>query len=954
MRASRVMRRELPEAAGLSPAAVLRFLRLDPHPVALIGSWAGGGAVLSSAPSRVATGRVRRATGSRRATGLAPLSELLAVPPQADGAAARFGGGWIGYLGYGFARRLHALPPAPGGPRRLPDWWFGRYDQVLVQDPGTGSWAFEALLEPDGDTERAAEARLAELTSRLRATSALGRQAGDPRPYYTGDFELIPAPGQHRQAVARAVELIHAGDMFQANITLRLEATCTGDPLDVFCAGADRLGPPYAAFLRISPAQAIASFSPELFLRRTGTTVRTSPIKGTSERSDDPAVAESQRRALANSAKDRAENVMIVDLMRSDLSRVCRPGSVIVPRLAGTEAHPGVWHLVSDVCGELSSGQNDADLMTATFPPGSVTGAPKVRAMEVISELETVPREAYTGAIGYRSPLAGLEFNVAIRTFEFAAPRVWLGAGGGIVAASDPAAEYAECLVKAQPLIAAIGGGSGTAQPAGTARRAEPTTSARADTLALWPRPAVGVFTSLGVRDGKPDGLAEHLARLAASARDVYGKELPPDLAGRISECLAGAGCGMLRITVRPVGGPLQYRVELEPDPVLAAVCGPGVRLRVAELPDGMPGLGRHQWADRRLLSQLAARSGLRPDEQLLLTDADGGVLETDRANVFAVVGGVLRTPAADGRILPGVMRARVLRTALAAVIPVAVGPLPVTELLAASEVFVTNAVRGLQPVTGADGRPPGWQSGPVGSSLAAALHDWRPVYQDQHTGTGTRPARPSAVGRLAVARLAAVRRRASELILVIDNYDSFTYNLVHLLQAAGARVEVVRNDEVTATQVAALGVAGLVISPGPCAPAEAGICVDVIRALGGRTPVLGVCLGHEAIAVAYGGRVERVAPVHGQDSLVEHDGLGIFAGLPAAFQAARYHSLIVAPRLPAVLSVSARTSAGLPMAIRHRSHPVDGVQFHPESILTATGAQLIGNFLRTVRPAGG
>ncbi|MGO8956316.1 MAG: chorismate-binding protein [Streptosporangiaceae bacterium] len=941
MRPGSVMRRDLPEAAGLSPAAVLRLLRLDPHPVALTGSWAGGGAVLSSAPARVVTGRVQRAAASRRPTGLAPLADVLTVPAQVNGATARFGGGWIGYLGYGFARRLHALPPAPGGPRRLPDWWFGRYDQVLVQDPDTGNWAFEALLQPDGNAERAAEARLAELRSRFQATSALGSRAADPRPYRSGDFELIPAPGQHRQAVARAVELIQAGDMFQANITLRLETTCTGDPLDVFCAGIDRLGPPYAAFLRISRAQAIASFSPELFLRRTGTTVRTSPIKGTSARSDDPAVAESQRQALAASAKNRAENVMIVDLMRSDLSRVCRPGSVIVPRLAETQAHPGVWHLVSDVRGELSPGQTDADLIAATFPPGSVTGAPKVRAMEVISELEVVPREAYTGAIGYRSPLAGLEFSVAIRTFEFAADQVWLGAGGGIVAASDPAAEYAECLVKARPLIAAIDGGSGTALPA------EPAASARAEALTLWPRPAVGVFASLPVRGGKPDGLAEQLARLAASARDVYGKELPLDLAGRISDCLDGAGDGVLRITVRPVGGPLQCQLELEPDPGLAGARSPGVRLRVAALPDGMPGLGCHQWADRRLLSQLAARPGLHPGEQLLLTDAGGGVLETDRANVFAVVGGVLRTPAADGRILPGVMRARVLRAAGAARIGVAVGPLAVTELLAASELFVTNAARGLQPVIGIDGQPAGSRPAPVGSSLAAALQDWRPVNKDNGPGTG--PARPDAV-----SRLAAVRGRASALILVIDNYDSFTYNLVHLLRTSGARLEVVRNDEVTAAQAAELGAAGLVISPGPCAPAEAGICVDVIRALGGRTPVLGVCLGHEAIAVAYGGRVERVTPVHGQDSLVEHDGLGIFAGLPASFRAARYHSLIVAPQLPAVLAVSARTSGGLPMAIRHRSDPVDGVQFHPESILTAIGDRLIGNFLHAAQPTGG
>ena len=171
----------------------------------------------------------------------------------------------------------------------------------------------------------------------------------------------------------------------------------------------------------------------------------------------------------------------------------------------------------------------------------------------------------------------------------------------------------------------------------------------------------------------------------------------------------------------------------------------------------------------------------------------------------------------------------------------------------------------------------------------------------------------------------------------------------MHLLLAAGATVEVVRNDEVTAAQVAGYGAAGIVISPGPCAPAEAGICVDAVRALGGRTPVLGVCLGHQAIAVAYGGLVERVPPVHGKASVITHVGRGIFAGLPASFRAARYLSLLAAEAtLPPVLVVCARTApGGLPMAVRHREHPVDGVQFHPESILTDSGARLIGNFLR-------
>src|SRR6185437_11779012 len=161
------------------------------------------------------------------------------------------------------------------------------------------------------------------------------------------------------------------------------------------------------------------------------------------------------------------------DLVRNDLSRVCVPGSVTVPVLLGPEPHPGVWHLVSTVTGTLRPGAGDGDLISAAFPPGSVTGAPKVRALEIIDELETTPREAYTGAIGYRSPAAGLELNVAIRSFEFAGGKAWLAAGGGIVADSDPAGEYAECLIKATPLLTALG-----------ARLDADTVGARGDALA--------------------------------------------------------------------------------------------------------------------------------------------------------------------------------------------------------------------------------------------------------------------------------------------------------------------------------------------------------------------------------------------------------------------------------------------------------------------------------------
>ena len=190
-------------------------------------------------------------------------------------------------------------------------------------------------------------------------------------------------------------------------------------------------------------------------------------------------------------------------------------------------------------------------------------------------------------------------------------------------------------------------------------------------------------------------------------------------------------------------------------------------------------------------------------------------------------------------------------------------------------------------------------------------------------------------------------------MLLMIDNYDSFTYNLVQYLQTLGAEVKVIRNDELSVAQIEALAPERIVISPGPCTPNEAGVCVDVIRQLGPRVPILGVCLGHQSLGQAYGGEVVRAKTImHGKTSRIRHDGLGVFAGLPDAYVATRYHSLVVArDTLPACLEISAWTdhedgSFDEIMGLRHREHPVEGVQFHPESILTEHGHALLKNFL--------
>jgi para-aminobenzoate synthetase/4-amino-4-deoxychorismate lyase len=650
----------------LSPIEALRALRDDARPFAFVGSWAGGGAVLGSAPVAVAP-----ADGD-------PFSVLDDLPAIDDAEPGAVGGGWFGYLGYSLGERVERLPPRP--PRRtpLPASSLAFYDHLLRLDRD-GQWWFEALSDPA--REERLSARLELLRGRMGAPPEPGR------PYTLGPFSVHPGRRAHAEAVEWCRRYIAAGDLYQANLCLRLDAQFEGDALDLFAAASSQLAPDHAAYLT-GPWGAVASLSPELFLRRTGRSVLTAPIKGTA----------ADRAALTASAKDRAENVMIVDLMRNDLGKSCVYGSVTVPQLARATAGPGVWHLVSQVAGTLAPGTADADLVRGCFPPGSVTGAPKIKAMEVISELESSAREVYTGAIGFASPVAGLELNVAIRTFEVSGGSAWVGAGGGITWGSDPEAEYRECLVKARPLIEAAGAtlrdavedGMGRPLPFAPSRRSRPD-------------PERGVFETLLAIDGHVVLLAEHLARLAASVRALYGEPLPDEL----DLAAPDAGAWRLRVVFRPAEGVTLERVPVERD---ALFPGPPLELRPLVLPGG---LGAHKWVDRDLVSG--------PSEPLIV-DLGGELLETGSGNLFAVQGGRLVTPPADGRILPGVTRQAVLALAAEEGLDVSIEPI---DPAGADELFVTSSIRGLRPVGQCEGIGE-WPRGPIGAALSSRLRrDW-------------------------------------------------------------------------------------------------------------------------------------------------------------------------------------------------------------------------------------
>ncbi|MCW2953772.1 MAG: Chorismate binding-like protein [Conexibacter sp.] len=688
MTAVRLVRVSLDSAA--TPQQALRALAGEPWPFALVGAWAGGGAIVGSHPLRVA---------APHDDPFALLDQLPHVEHHdpaagavADGAV---GGGWFGWLGYGLGARVESLPPSPPRPAPLPPFQLAYYDHVLRRDAG-GRWWFEALATPA--REAALRDRVSALGARLAAAASLSAPAASP----PGPFRLTGAGAAgHVSAVAECGERIAAGEIFQANVCLRLEADWDGDVAGLFAQASAQLEPRYGAAFPTADG-GVASCSPELFLRRRGRAVTTAPIKGTAARDGGlaPTAATVARDALVASAKDRAENVMIVDLMRNDLGRVSDYGSIEAAAPAA-EPHPGVWHLVSRVSGRLRADAGDADLLRATFPPGSVTGAPKVEAMRVIAELESTGREAYTGAIGFASPLAGLELNVAIRTFEASAGRLWLGVGGGIVADSDPARELEECLVKARPLVAAIESEieepptAGRSDAGGEVAPAAPVAPRALTRDRARPDPARGVFETLLVRDGVAVRAAEHLARLAASVSACWDAALPSGLAQRVADAAstasAAARSATLRVAVGPPAGPTRaLAVEVE--------LGPPRRrtLPVPLVPFTLPGgLGEHKWRDRRLLETLARiADGATP----LLLDGDGAVLEAAWGNVFLLDGDRLRTPPLDGRILPGVTRAAVLRAADEVGLAGAELPFDLAELAAADGILLSSALAGVVP----------------------------------------------------------------------------------------------------------------------------------------------------------------------------------------------------------------------------------------------------------------
>ncbi|MES2156128.1 MAG: chorismate-binding protein [bacterium] len=646
------------DGAGAHPDARYAFLALRPLVEARISGrdieerWTGGAMeFLQEEP----LGYLRR------------LAERFAVLERED---APFTGGIVGLFGFGFARAVEPSLPLGADPGGAPDALLWVCPDALVFDRRERTLRI-FCADVDGDVA-VCDAHLANLRGILdRPLPPVGAQARAGGTSWSTSLDKAGFECEVRGLRG----LIHEGDLFQANLATRFSAPCVTDPADLFAALLASNPSPYMALVEARDV-AVVSGSPELLFSVQGGVISSRPIAGTRKRGIG-AADEAMARELRRDAKEQAEHTMLVDLVRNDVARVSRPGTVCATETASVERYSHVMHLASRVEGQVRSGTGFADWLAALFPGGTVTGAPKVRAVQRILEAEPVARGFYTGSAGYLSWSQNAAWNILIRTMQIKDGVAHVHAGSGIVADSDPSREWREAGRKAQALLDAATG--------------------------------------------------------------------PPSThdAGRL------------------------------------------------------------------------------------------GDVESHGA--------------------------------------------------------------------------------------------WSPPHQ--------------------------AARHGGKRVLLVDNYDSFVHNLADYVATLGATVHVVRNDGPWRQVVAAFRPTHVILSPGPGWPDGAGCTLEVARELSGILPILGVCLGHQAIGQGSGARVQvhPNGPVHGKADKILHTGAGLFAGLPSPIEAARYHSLVVDPQTVGPdWIVDATLADGTVMALRHRTAPTFGLQFHPESLCTPRGLELLDKFLET------
>jgi para-aminobenzoate synthetase component 1 len=439
--------------SGLVDHAAARFSILAWDPALVVSIRGGEATVLREWDGRRTVEKRSARDPFELLRALAPAEGLQRSVPRLP-----FIGGAIGYLGYGLRRVVERLPGRPPDPLGQPDAWFGLYDRAAVFDHLERRAVLVATgLGAANETGRMARAAAAlkDLRDSLAAPARTAKIAPHKDAPPRRRAFLMTDRSTYLERVGRALGYIAAGDIYQVNLSHRIECPFEADPLSLFADIARRNPAPFAAYIDAGDFQ-VVSASPERLVSIVGDRAWSSPIKGTRPRGGTPELDARLARELVSSPKDRAENVMIADLVRNDLGRVCEAGSVRAESLCALETFATVHHLVSTVSGRLRPDADRIDLLRSLFPGGSMTGAPKVRAMEIIDELEGEERGIYSGGIGYLSLDGGMDFNVVIRTLVCSGRVAHLRVGGAIVADSNPEMEHSETLDKARALLEAL------------------------------------------------------------------------------------------------------------------------------------------------------------------------------------------------------------------------------------------------------------------------------------------------------------------------------------------------------------------------------------------------------------------------------------------------------------------------------------------------------------------
>ena len=615
--------------------------------------------------------------------------------------------GLFGYWAYDLKDHIEVLPRTSVDDLLLPDLLLYAPSIVVVKDRQSG---------------RVTRYHHGGHPSAVRDLEEFDRCAQGPPPQpglFSGDTYGLKA-NFARPAYQRAVDhiknYIRAGDVYQVNMSQRFDTRFSGDPFALFSHLYHQNPAPFFAFINGENHQ-IISTSPERYLKLEDSIVETRPIKGTHPRFDDPEKDRESKAALEACPKNDAELSMIVDLLRNDIGKVCRANSVNVSEHKKVEAYQNVYHLVSVINGTLEESCDATDLLRATFPGGSITGCPKVRAMEIIDELESSRRHIYTGAIGYLSFHDTLDLSIAIRTATVVENHIYFSVGGGIVYDSDPSSEYEETLHKGHTIMQAV---KGTDKHDDVRERVwlngkiVPATHAAVPAMSTGFQYGEGLFETIRLVNGEVRFLGEHLQRLRQSWKQLY-EDLWPDLgweviidqvtrANRLSEKVAVVKLLAARGKEPPPHTRMSLLVTAKPyTHRLEQLQVPGLALGVYPHPRQTP-LADYKTTNYLYYHQAGRWAKANGYHEAIILNADGSVSETNTANILLIMKKSVITPTST-HVLQGVMQTQVLRWFEKNGYTVTNRKVMPEELLTADAVWLTNSLMGTVPVLTIDGK---------------------------------------------------------------------------------------------------------------------------------------------------------------------------------------------------------------------------------------------------------